>query len=159
MSVVFERLTRRHDRTGFDCGVPVLNDYLRRRAMQDVRRMLSSCFVCVGDGRVQAFYTLSAGQLASDDIPARIAERLPRYPLPVARIGRLAVSVDCRGEGLGGACVADAAGRALRSDLRAFALLVDAKDENAEAFYRHLGFEHCGDGTEALILPLSTFPA
>jgi GNAT superfamily N-acetyltransferase len=87
-----------------------------------------------------------------------MAKRLPRYPtVPVARLRRLAVDSAYRGRELGGALLWDAGMRALRSGLAAFALVVDAKDEQAEAFYRHHGFILFGGPDRRLVLPLATF--
>jgi predicted GNAT family N-acyltransferase len=80
---------------------------------------------------------------------------LPRYPtVPVARIGRLAVHQVFHGRGLGGALIADAALRALRSEVAVFALVVDAKDETAAAFCAHHGF---GAKARQLFVPLRHF--
>lgn len=76
------------------------------------------------------------------DLPEPVVKRLPRYPsVPVARVGRLAVDRGFQGHKLGAALLADAAWRALRTEVAVFALLVDAKDETAVAFYRHHGFQ------------------
>jgi len=89
-----------------------------------------------------------------------MAKRLPRYPtVPVARLGRLAVDGEYRGQKLGAALLWDAAARAARSEMAVFALLVDAKDDQAEAFYRHPGFVPFGSATRQLVLPVATFAA
>ena len=92
------------------------------------------------------------------DLPESLSKRLPRYPsVPVARIGRLAVDKAFQGHKLGGALIADAAIRALRSELAVFALVVDAKDEAAVAFYAHHGFERFGSEARQLIVSLKHF--
>ena len=88
-------------------------------------------------------------------MPDRLAKRLPRYPsVPVARLGRHAVALAYRGHKLGGALLWDAVERARRSEVAVFALVVDAKDEQAESFYRHHGFVAFGDSPGTLILAL-----
>jgi GNAT superfamily N-acetyltransferase len=97
------------------------------------------------EGRMAGYYTLAAGGVLLAEMPEQIAKRLPRYPsVPVARLGRLAVDQVYRGRKLGAVLPWDAVMRALRSEVAVFALMVDAKDEQAEAFYRHHGFATFG---------------
>ena len=98
----------------------------------------------------------AAGMLMAD-LPESIARKLPRYPVvPVVRMGRLAVSEGARRQGLGGALLADALARSMDAEIAAFALVVDAKDENAAAFYRHHGFHVFVSEPRSLFLPLAT---
>ncbi len=162
MSVDFriEPLVSAHERRAFDCGSPALDAYLRERATQEMRRLVASCFVAVdeADGRVAGFYTLSAASVRSAELPSESQRRLPRYPfLPAALIGRLAVDKTYKGRGLGSAMIANAALRVIRSDVKAFAILVDAKDENAAAFYMRHGFLPLLGRPLSLFLPLETF--
>jgi GNAT superfamily N-acetyltransferase len=154
-----ERLAR-HDRSAFGCGVPALDRYFRGQAGQDVRRRVASCFVAVADeddGAVRGFYTLAPASVALGDLPADLARRLPRYPsVPAYRVGRLAVDRAARGHGLGAALLADALLRAGRAEAAGYALVVDAKDETAAAFYRHHGFLELAGRPLALFLPLAT---
>jgi ribosomal protein S18 acetylase RimI-like enzyme len=155
-----EVLAAAHARDSFDCGVEALNRYLAQQATQDVRRRASACYVAIqtSSGRVAGYYTLAAGGVPLTDLPEGMAKRLPRYPsVPVARVGRLAVDRAFHGQKLGGAMLADAAVRAFRSEVAVFALVVDAKDEAAEAFYRHHGFEGFGTQSRQLIVPLKNF--
>ena len=155
-----EELGTGHQRDGFACGVEALDHYFARQASQDVRRRASSCYVAVdaSNGKVAGYYTLAAGGVPLTDLPETLTKRLPRYPsVPVARIGRLAVDLAFHGRKLGGALLADAALRALRSELAVFALVVDAKDETAAAFYRHHGFEGFGSQTRQMIVSLKNF--
>jgi GNAT superfamily N-acetyltransferase len=155
-----EPLSAHHDRAGFSCGVAPLDRYLQTQATQDIRRRVAACYVAVepSSNKIAGYYTLAAGGVALSDLPEPLAKRLPRYPsVPVARLGRLAVDQAYRGQKLGGALLWDAGGRALRSELVAFALVVDAKDDQAEAFYRHHGFVSFGGQARQLVLPLATF--
>jgi ribosomal protein S18 acetylase RimI-like enzyme len=147
-----------HDRTGFSCGVGPLDRYFREQVMQDVRRRVTACYVAVqiGDGMVAGYYTLAASGIPLGAMPEALAKRLPRYPsVPVARLGRLAVDQGHRALQLGAALLWDAASRAARSDVAVFALVVDAKDDQAEAFYRHRGFTAFGSLPRQLILSLA----
>ncbi len=78
--------------------------------------------------------------------------------MPAVRLGRLAVEVAFKGQGLGGALLGDALVRAARSEIPAAVVLVDAKDEQAVAFYRHHGFIPLADAEMSLFLPLATVP-
>lgn len=155
-----EVLGAHHDRDGFTSGAGALDVYFARQATQDVRRRASACFVAVEgeSGRVAGYYTLAAGGVPLTDLTEALTKRLPRYPsVPVARVGRLAVDQAFQGRKLGGALLADAAIRAIRSEVAVFALVVDAKDDAAEAFYLHHGFERFGTKSRQLIVSLKYF--
>lgn len=120
---------------------------------------MAVCYVAIerASDRIAGFYTLSAADIPLTDLPEDMAGRMPRYPaLPVARIGRLAVDQDFRGRKLGSALLADAVLRVADTDIGAFALVVDAKDEAAAAFYRHHGFASYGSAPRHLIADLKT---
>lgn len=149
-----------HDRNSFSCGVAALDRYLVSQASQDIKRRVSACYVAleVTSGKVAGFFTLAAGSVPVNDLPPALTKRLPRYPsVPVARVGRLAIDQAFQGQKLGGALLADAAVRAARSEAAIFALIVDAKDDGAAAFYRHHGFEPFGGNGLQLIVPLQRF--
>lgn len=153
-----EVLDSQHGRENFSCGVEVLDRYFQERVTQDVRRRATACYVTLvtNTNRVAGYYTLAAGGVALTDMPEDIIKRLPRYPsVPVAKLGRLAVDLDFQGQRLGGALLWDAVTRALRSEVAVFALVVDAKDDHAQAFYRHHGFIDLGSLPQQLILPLT----
>ena len=152
------QLEAKHDRTAFHSDSDPLNRYLREQATQDVRRRVAACFVALADGkRIAGYYTLASASLLLADLPASIGRKLPRYPtVPTVRMGRLAVDQAFKGWGLGGALLADALARAASSEIAAFALMVDAKDGSAAAFYRHHGFISLPDSPLTLFLPLAT---
>jgi hypothetical protein len=93
MRLVIEPLGKQHDRATFSCGVAKLDDYLKRRAGQDVRRRIARVFVCTEDGSnlVLGLYTLSALAIDVSAPPEDQARKLPRHPVPAALIGRLAI--------------------------------------------------------------------
>lgn len=146
------------DRSNFDSGSGPLDAYFQRQVTQDIRRRVTACFVALTDeGRVAGYYTLASASMLLAELPASVAKKLPRYPLvPAVRMGRLAVDREYRGRGLGGALLADALERAVRAEIAAFALLVDAKDGAAAAFYRHHGFVALPSVSMTLFLPLAT---
>ncbi|NMG54275.1 GNAT family N-acetyltransferase [Aromatoleum aromaticum] len=148
-----------HDRAAFNSDSEPLDRYLREQVTQDVRRRVTACFVALADGRrIAGYYTLASASLLLADLPARMAKKLPRYPsVPAVRMGRLAVDQAFKGQGLGGALLADALDRAANSKIAAYALMVDAKDEAAAAFYLHHGFIALPDSALTLFLPLATW--
>ena len=128
-----------HERTGFHSGSDPLDRYLREQVTQDIRRRVAACFVALAD------------------LPVSISKKLPRYPtVPAVRMGRLAVDEAFSGQGLGGALLADALERAARPEIAAHALMVDAKDGHAAAFFGHHGFIAQPDSPLTLFLPLTT---
>jgi ribosomal protein S18 acetylase RimI-like enzyme len=156
---VIEPLGREHNREEFYCGFEALDRYIRHQAGQDVRRRANACFVArdVATGRLAGYYTLSASSIPIEELPVSLAKRFPRYPLVgVARLGRLAVSVEFRGLQLGSALLWDAYARSARGDVVVFALAVDAKDETAQRFYLHHGFLPLQSKPRTLLLPLKS---
>jgi GNAT superfamily N-acetyltransferase len=153
-----EALSSSHNRTGFGSGVALLDRYFANQATQDIRRRVAACFVAVeqASGAVVGYYTIAASSIPLTDITQDIAKKLPRYPLvPAVRVGRLAVAESHQGKGLGAAMLVDAIGRALRSDVAAFAIVVDAKDDRAVTFYKHHGFIAFTSAPMTLFLPLA----
>ena len=150
---------RQHDRAGFQCGEPALDAYLQKFAVQQSSKGISSVFVLVDDaqpGKILGFYALSAAQIGTEQLSVAERKKLPRYPVPCFRMGRLARSLDSRGTGIGAVLMGLAVDRCLkaRAHVGAYALLVDTKNENARAFYQHYGFVACADSPMTLYLPL-----
>lgn len=143
--ITVEPLGRQHDRTAFHCGADALDRYLKQQARQDADKRVAAPFVAVNppNTRVLGYYTLSASVVTLTDLPDELSRKLPRYPqLPVTLLGRLAVDQSARGQRLGEHLLLDALHRSLThaDEIAAMAVVVDAKDENAAAFYRHYGF-------------------
>ena len=124
---------------------------------QDIRRRVTNCFVAISTkGAVAGYYTFAAASLPVTELDGDEIRRLPRYPvLPAALIGRLAVSGLCRKQGLGAALVVDAIQRSARAEAAIYALIVDAKDEGASRFYRHIGFRAFASRPMSLFLPVA----
>jgi GNAT superfamily N-acetyltransferase len=155
----FETLSEAHDRTAFRSGEDALDRYFHTQVTQDARRHVANCFVLVegSTGAVAAYYTLSAASIPLTDLPSEEAKRLPRYPtMPAVRIGRLAADQRFQGGGLGGLLLMNAVDRTLQDAAAAFALLVDAKNDNAVAFYQRYGFQCVADKPRILFLPVAT---
>jgi ribosomal protein S18 acetylase RimI-like enzyme len=154
-----EVLAPEHDRAGFTCGSDALDRYLREQASQDMRRRTNACCVAI-DAQLNAvagYYTLAAGSVPLTDLSETMAKKLPRYPLvPVARLGRLAVSTAFQVQQLGAALLWDAGLRAMQSGMGVFALVVDAKDETAAAFYKHHGITAFSNNPLIFVLPIAT---
>lgn len=138
-------LEKAHERKSFDCGNEDLDRYLREQARQDAERRVAAPFVLTQPGSlaVLGFYTLSASIIPVDELPPDLMKRLPRYgQLPVTLLGRLAVNRSVAGQGVGEFLLVDALRRSLEAaqQIAAMAVIVDAKDERAESFYRHFDF-------------------
>ena len=135
--------------------------YFRECVTQDIRRRVTACFVALtGDGRIAGYYTLASASVFIGDLPEELTGKLARYPsVSMVRMGRLAVDQAFKGQGLGAALLADALMRVVRSEIAAYALVVDAKDERAAGFYRHHGFVETATKPLTLFLPLATVPA
>lgn len=159
MSLRIAGLERHHDRADFDCGEPQLNAYLLRLARQQAQRDFSRTYVAQlldetpGEAaRIQGFYSISSGSIDFKNLPAAL--KLPRYPVPVARMGRLAVDLRAQGQGVGAALLAHAMqlSATLAQQIGVYALVVDAKHEAAAAFYARYGFQRFVDHELGLFL-------
>lgn len=159
-----ELLHREHDRTAFDCGESELNTYLQKFANQHAKHRLSRTYVMVSTespNNILGFYTLSTGSITHGSLPPEWRKKLPTYPIPVARIGRLAVDKTWQGTGLGEQLLRDALWRCvnLSKEIGLFSVLVDAKHERAKAFYLKYGFRELIDQPLSLYLPISSIIA
>lgn len=148
---------------GFSCGSAPLDEYIRRYASQDVRKNVARVFTATPDDQPQClagFFTLSAGSVNCNELPPTLARKLPRYPVPVALIGRLAVDTQFQGQGLGAILLADACHKVAHASavLAVAGLVVDAKDQAAADFYSHFGFSPLPGRPDRFLLPASLLP-
>ncbi|MGA2754096.1 MAG: GNAT family N-acetyltransferase [Terracidiphilus sp.] len=153
-----EALEAHHDRASFCCSVSELDIYLQQRAGQDLKRKLAAVFVLTPDGEtISGFYTLSAHSIASADLPLDLTKRLPRFPLPVTLLGRMAVAQALQGSGLGEYLLLDALNRALNGSrqVASWAVVVDAK-AGARSFYLKHDFVPLPTSPDRLFLPMKT---
>lgn len=154
-------LDDRHDRASFTCGVDSLDRYLRRQAGQDARRRANAVFVLTltdEPSRVIGYYALAATALPPGEVPEAARKHVPRYPLVSATlIGRLAIATEHQGRRLGAVLLADALRRAYASSapVGSSAVVVDALDEQAAAFYAAHGFLPLPESLR-LLLPMSS---
>ena len=155
-----EPLRASHERGEFSCGKASLDDFLRLRASQYEKRRLGRTYVALFPGAttVAGYYTLAAGAIAITNLPPEVAKRLPKHPVPVILVGRLAVDQKARGQGLGKALLRDALNRSLdlSAQLGLFAVEVLAIDAHAREFYTQYGFVPLPDNDLHLFLPIKT---
>ena len=153
---------RKHDRTAFSCGVDALDSYLKKQANQDLEKRVAAVFILTADDKtIAGFYTLSQYRIDAGHLPDNVTKklRLPKYPeLPATLLGRLAVSESFKGQKLGEILLMSALKRALEQSksVASMAVVVDAKDKNARAFYRKYGFIEMPGHYNRLFLPMAT---
>lgn len=121
---------------------------------------MAQVFVAAGDtpGKIAGYYSLSAASFEKAELPPALAKRLPHYPVPAAVLGRLAIDREKQGRGLGEMLLLDAIRRVDRAStaIAIYALIVDAKNANAQAFYERYGFRMFARAPRRLFLPLET---
>ena len=159
-----ESLQKSHGRDAFSCGHIALDRYLQHQARQDAQSQVAAVFVAVRppDSKVLGFYSLSASSINAADLPPDLAKKLPRYPyLPVTLLGRLAIDQPYKGQGLGQFLLLDALYRSLQAAaaIAAMAVVVDAKDAAAAAFYERYGFIPLSVSEGRMFLPMKTVAA
>ena len=150
-----------HNRKGFSCGVPALDETLQRFAVQQSKKGVTVVRVLVDDSMpagILGYYSLSAAQIDVNSLDEADKKQLPRYPVPCFRMGRLACSSAHQGKGIGKLLIGCAVARCVeaKKQVAAFALIVDAKNASAKAFYKHYGFKACVDMPMTLYLALGT---
>jgi len=150
-----EPLTSTHDRRNFSCGVDALDVYLRRFARQHAESNVSRTYVAAEAAAIQGFYSLAMSAIRKENLPPKHLSRFPNFPLPVARLARLAVDTRYQRQGLGELLLADALQRCLRlsEEIGMIGVVVDAKDEKARGWYERYEFERLPDSPLTLWLP------
>jgi GNAT superfamily N-acetyltransferase len=155
-----EALDRSHERGEFACGKVPLDNFLHSLVSQYEKRRLGRTYVVVrpGEKRILGYYTLASGAISFETLPQPAAKKLPRHPVPVILLARLALDQSVQGQGLGGFLMADALRRclSLAEQLGVYAVEVDAIDGQAKAFYERYGFVALEDNPLHLFLPIST---
>ena len=160
---VVEPFGKQHDRDGFTCGKPPLDDFIRARVSQYEKRRLGKTFVAVtkGEPKILGYYTLAAGAVSYQHLPTDTSRKLPKHPVPVVLLARLAVDQSARGMRLGEGLLLDALQRALdlSAGLGVYAVEVNAIDDDAVKFYQKYGFAPLLDDPLHLYLPIATVEA
>jgi GNAT superfamily N-acetyltransferase len=145
-----------HKRDAFSCGKSELDDWLKQRAIKNQVAGSSRTFVlATADNTVISYYCLAAGAVVRSSVGRGLRQNMPD-PIPVIVLGRLAVDGSVRGNGLGADLLADAIGRARQAAtvVGAAAMLVNALDEEARAFYLHHSFLPSPVGDMTLMIRL-----
>ncbi|MGL5064808.1 MAG: GNAT family N-acetyltransferase [Microcoleus sp.] len=145
----------------FDCGIPELNEYLKKYAKQNDRKGIAKTFVAIPEGEigdVAGYYSVSAAEIQRESLPENYRRVLPRYPVPAIRLGKLAVAISMQGRGLGRELLMESFRSCVRlsSEVGIFALIVDSKNQKAKDFYLKYGFIPLDDNPLSLFMPIAT---
>ncbi len=145
MSVKIELLNSALNKKDFRCGKEMLDNYLHSQASQDVKRKLCVVFAMFEDTTIKGYYTLSNASIPAELMPEAVKKKMPRSyeALPVTLLGRLAIDVKFKGQGLGGIILLDALKRSFdiaNKSLGSIGVVVDPLDDDAISFYEKFGF-------------------
>ena len=151
-------LSSGHALDGFECGEVSLDDWLKKRALKNQASGTSRCFVVCDGQTVIGYYSLSAGGIHQEAAPKPMRRNMPD-PLPVLLLGRLAIDRRHHGQGWGSFLLLDALHRSTRSQVASFAVIVDAIDNDARAFYVHESFLALPDTPRRLFRRMSDIEA
>ena len=158
--VVIEKLSKQHDRTGFDCGVPKLNLFLQQQARSQANQGFGVTWVAVqeGEAAILGYVTVSMGHIEFNQADPEVTARLPRYPIPVLRVGKLATDITVQGRGVGSLLLAFSARMAISTadKVGCFALELEAADENVFQYYLKKGYLPLQVGSLRLYQPVET---
>lgn len=137
-----EKLSGHHDVNTFDCGSEVLNVFLQKHALTNQKSGSAQTYLAMHAQTVVGFYSLTFGQVEYGGAPDRLKKGMPRHPLPIMLLARLAVHTQWHGRGMGSGMLKDALLRTLQAaDIAGIrAVVVHAKDDSAAFFYQHFGF-------------------
>lgn len=159
----FEPLDKKkHDRAAFSCDQESLDRYLKEHAAQEIKKRVAAVYVLTSDGKtIAGYYTLSQYTVEVGELPPELVQQLhlPRYDkLPATLLGRLARAKEFKGHGLGELLLMEALKRALEHgrNIASVAVVVDAIDQNARAFYRRYGFIDIPSRPNRLFIPMRT---
>lgn len=146
-----------HSFKEFSCGNNELDSYLKEFARQNHKKGIGKSFLAMLEDRVIGYYTISMASIEFREVPEVYNKGLPKYPTPVAKIGRLAVDIKFQGKKIGTALLIDALKKILEASkiIAACAVIVDAKNGSAKKFYSGFGFITYKDNL-SLYLPMKT---
>ena len=152
-------LNRNHDRAGFDCGVPELNQFLKATARQHGQKGISRTFILTdGNPVILGFFTLTLCEIQAGQLPLSHSRNYPLHGLPAVRLARLAVSRRAQGKGFGELLLAEAIHRTalIAEQAGLTGLFVDAKNDSARRFYERYGFLVIPEHPLQLFMPIET---
>jgi GNAT superfamily N-acetyltransferase len=162
MNLTLVPINKALSKAPFDCGYPELNQYLRQFAFKNDQLSIGKTFLAMTDGHELAGYlTISTAQVAAETLPAVLKAKLPRYPVPAFRIGKLAVDAHFQGSGVGSWLLTHAFQKVVEisQNVGLYAAIVDAIDERAKGFYLKYGFAPFEDHPLVLFIPIATIKA
>ena len=157
----------KHDRNSFDCGEPELNQFIKTQAAKHMQAGISRTMVLASDVPmidkkypICSFYSVAPSAICRETLPAHLAKKLPRYPVPVFLLAQLAVHKTFHGSGLGKISLIKALEYLweVNHHMRAYAIVVDCLTESAQTFYAKYGFEVLciHNGRIRMFLPMKT---
>jgi GNAT superfamily N-acetyltransferase len=151
-----QKLSTSHDLSQFDSGEPLLDQWLRHRALRNEGSGASRTYVVSAEERVVGYYTLAVGAVARADAPGRVRRNVPD-PIPVMVLARLAVDRSFQKRGIGSGLLRDAVLRTAQASSIAGirAIMVQAMSEDAKRFYEAAGFVASPVHPMSLMIPLS----
>lgn len=147
-----------HIFANFSCDVEALDTYLHRYAKNNHKKGVGKTFLLLQENQAIGFYTVSMSSVEFNKLPSQIQKGLPKYPIPVARISRLAIDKKYKSKGFGKFLLLDALARIFEASkiIAAYAVLVDAKNAEVAKFYERFGFEASSDDPLCLFFPLAS---
>ena len=153
-----EILSKLHDRSFFNCGVDNLNEFIKKYASQYQKKNICQVFVTTREMKVLGYYTLSSKSINLSVLPEKEVKKLPRHPVPVIHLGRLAVCESEKGKGIGEFLLMDAIARTIKvsQEIGVYALEVVALNEKAASFYSNYGFHSLQDDKMHMYLSIKT---
>jgi GNAT superfamily N-acetyltransferase len=142
-SLYIAKLSKSHNLKNFDCGNSDLNNFLIKHALKNQQSDSSTTYIACLENDVIGYYTLTVASVIHENAPPRISKGLPKYPIPVALLARLAVSKKFQKKSIGRGLLKNCLIRVNQAaDLIGIrALLVHAKDEKARGWYQQFDFE------------------
>jgi len=160
MNLRKELLQKLHNRVNFDCGIDLLNNYIKSQASQDVKKKLSVCFVFSEKQIVKGYYTLSSSSIPLEDVPLKFSKRFPKSytGIPVILLGRLAIDKSYKGKGYGEYLLIDALKESYnvsKEKIGAVAVIVEPINNDAKKFYNKYGFIELNISGK-MFLPMNT---
>lgn len=144
-----------HELSTFDCGEPELNEWLQKHSLSGAKSGSAQTFVAVNtDGAVVGYYALTVQSVIAKSAPSRMSKGMPRHPIPVVLLARLAVDQKFKGQGIGAGILKNALLRCLNASkqMGVRAVIVDAKNDAARLFYQHFNFASFPDDANRLFL-------